>query len=276
MSVKELQKRIEELEQELEPLRKYKDCYIVQYYNKEHLEELVDFKLTEEQFEDLTYYLDDRAGLEYIIHESIMELIPDALANLDIYDPNLVVCPYCKTTDIEEDDLYECETCDKKVCCMECSGEEDLCSKHECNKCNAYYCKECLKNHKCECENGDDIIYQVRTYILAENGEDEEVDDIVDFETKEEAKKYYDEIQNTRKALTFNSKDGDEEYEVIEESIVHIEDSDSDSDSDGEEIIITYNYEKMKVPELKALCKSKGIKGYSKLKKQELISLLII
>ena len=32
---------------------------------------------------------------------------------------------------------------------------------------------------------------------------------------------------------------------------------------------------KLKVKELKALCKSKGIKGYSKLKKQELLDLLL-
>ncbi len=45
---------------------------------------------------------------------------------------------------------------------------------------------------------------------------------------------------------------------------------DSDSESEEEE----KNINKMTVKELKALCKSKGIKGYSKLKKQQLLDLL--
>jgi hypothetical protein len=41
-----------------------------------------------------------------------------------------------------------------------------------------------------------------------------------------------------------------------------------------EPVIIDINYKKMKVVELKKLCKSRGIKGYSKLKKKQLIELL--
>jgi len=43
---------------------------------------------------------------------------------------------------------------------------------------------------------------------------------------------------------------------------------------DVEEVVIDINYKKMKVVELKKLCKSRGIKGYSKLKKKQLIELL--
>jgi hypothetical protein len=41
-----------------------------------------------------------------------------------------------------------------------------------------------------------------------------------------------------------------------------------------EEIVEEINYKKMKVPELKKLCKKRKIKGYSKLKKQQLIDIL--
>jgi len=41
-----------------------------------------------------------------------------------------------------------------------------------------------------------------------------------------------------------------------------------------EEVVVDINYKKMKVTELKKLCKSRGIKGYSKLKKKQLIELL--
>ena len=40
------------------------------------------------------------------------------------------------------------------------------------------------------------------------------------------------------------------------------------------EPVVDINYKKMKVTELKKLCKSRGIKGYSKLKKKQLIELL--
>ena len=52
--------------------------------------------------------------------------------------------------------------------------------------------------------------------------------------------------------------------------------SESDSDVIIEEIIDlpTINYNKMKVVELKKLCKERKIKGYSKLKKQQLIEVL--
>jgi len=53
--------------------------------------------------------------------------------------------------------------------------------------------------------------------------------------------------------------------------------SESDSDVIIEEIIDlpTINYNKMKVVELKKLCKERKIKGYSKLKKQQLIEVLV-
>ena len=42
-----------------------------------------------------------------------------------------------------------------------------------------------------------------------------------------------------------------------------------------EEVVeVVFNYKKMKVKELKAECKRRGIKGYSKLKKKQLIELL--
>jgi len=50
--------------------------------------------------------------------------------------------------------------------------------------------------------------------------------------------------------------------------------SESSSDVIIEEIIDLPNYKKMKVVELKKECKKRGIKGYSKLKKQQLIDVL--
>ena len=39
-------------------------------------------------------------------------------------------------------------------------------------------------------------------------------------------------------------------------------------------IKMLYNYKNMNVKELKSVCKDKGIKGYSKMKKNELINVL--
>ena len=40
------------------------------------------------------------------------------------------------------------------------------------------------------------------------------------------------------------------------------------------ELVVEINYKKMKVGELKKICKERKIKGYSKLKKKQLIELL--
>ena len=53
MSIEELQTRIEELQKELEPYRKYKNRFIVQHCSRERIEMYAQNKLTDEQKKQL-------------------------------------------------------------------------------------------------------------------------------------------------------------------------------------------------------------------------------
>ncbi|CAA3024911.1 rho-N domain-containing 1, chloroplastic [Olea europaea subsp. europaea] len=67
--------------------------------------------------------------------------------------------------------------------------------------------------------------------------------------------------------------EGDVFDQMLEDETSEIFESDNDEDAE-EEIPIIANLSEMKLSELRALAKSRGLKGFSKMKKQELIELL--
>ena len=95
---------------------------------------------------------------------------------------------------------------------------------------------------------------------------------------------FYEEIECGKcDAKTRHYEYGDIVFQHCEECDSHLCDDCFDSrDETGdcgfcyECYLKTTDANKLKVKELKALCKSKGIKGYSKLKKQELLDLLLL
>jgi len=118
-----------------------------------------------------------------------------------------------------------------------------------------YYCEDCVPK---------DIVYQVRRYIEMNfwEDDDEEESELVekrDFKTKKEAADYYYSIEKYGKNLSYYKKsEGDDDYCVIEE--------------DFQKVVLQFN--KIPVKDLKCLCKLHKIKGYSKMKKQQLLDIL--
>jgi len=109
----------------------------------------------------------------------------------------------------------------------------------------------------------DDVIYQVRRYKHITEFEEEELIEKKDFKIRKEAREYYDSFGIEGRALTYyNKKEGDDDYEMI----------DNISLLDNEIEWITLD--KLLVKDLKSMCKLHKIKGYSKLKKQQLLDLL--
>jgi len=278
MSVEELQKRIEELEQELAPLRTFKDCCVVQYYGKEHfkgeLETLdIDRELTDEDFISMSNYIKNDDTMYNVIGERLTELIAEWCEE-NPQEEELKECSICLKKK-PEDDIQYCPQCEESIC-VDCI-DGDKCEKLEIDEETGetiFLChSSCVEHYKVKnnCENDseeeemENKVYQVRRYIeiiFDENYNDEgdcELIEKKDFETREDAKKYYDTLNNIGKNLSYYNKiEGDDDYAVIEEIF--------------ENTLLSFN--KISVVDLKCLCKLHEIKGYSKLKKQELLNIL--
>ena len=112
-------------------------------------------------------------------------------------------------------------------------------------------------------ENPDKTkIFQVRRYIAIEFYEDDPECELVekkDFKTEGEARKYYNTIENYGKNLSwYDINEGDADYYEIKENF--------------QTVVLQFN--KISVKDLKCLCKLHDIKGYSKMKKQQLLDVL--
>ena len=317
MSVEELQKRIEELEQELEPLRTFKDCCIVQYYGKEHFESEfetldIDRELTDEDFISISNYIKNDETMYDVIGERLTELIAEwneeneeetmcGECDTKIEEGRCSGCMYCKCGNpANRNDICSHGVADGRCCiCGECrkeigsdSDEEEEGNKcvycdrnmkeiddenkwaiYECGGCEKNFCGECLEK---KAETDDDMVTEL--YGLKNQGYckcclDEFSDDEEEEEEENKCSQCPTILDDNCPIFIMKNQFTDEEETVCDGCRHNITWSFGWIDDTEEEIDIS-DLTKFKVKELKAICKSKGIKGYSKLKKQELFDLL--
>lgn len=108
--------------------------------------------------------------------------------------------------------------------------------------------------------NSDSV---VDTYIRPRKELNEDVEPEIESEPKLEIEPVLDEFDE----ISDDGSDDDKDYSDDEEEK-------EDDEEEDEEVISAMDYNAMKVMELRELAKSRGVKGFSKLKKAELVELL--
>jgi len=257
-TVEELQKRIEELEKENEELK-------------------YELKITKKAYEQVKGELIDR-GSGYACERCREEVNPDD----EEYCKELHGDYYCYDCAKEKGLIQnECNAhnigCD--CYCEKCSNLKDCDENNKGNrKCKDFYGENDRENWCAECI----FLSQIPRYIEKEESDVEDEHEKCE-DCKEDIVQGGDECPTTcyecDKIYHGNCVRGNIRYieNECEDYCYKCKDygasdcEESDSESESEEEV---DFKKITVKELKALCKSKGIKGYSKLKKQQLIELL--
>jgi len=153
MSVEELKTRIEELEQELAPLIRYKNVYMVQYYNKKHIQSMIRFELTDEQYLDLISELNSRdvwSSIEEMAEEQINEVLQEMEITDEDGDKIEEVEEESDSEDEEESESdSESEEEPKEEPKEKCAGcgydiEDGELYEDECCRCEKHYHKSCV------------------------------------------------------------------------------------------------------------------------------------